>query len=47
MDELLIARMKELETENARLPKMVIEEKIKAEIVAQALAKKTEAILLA
>lgn len=45
MDMSLIARMKELEAENARLRKMVVEEKIKAEIVAQALAKKTEAIL--
>ncbi len=36
----LIARMKELEAENARLRKMYVEEKIKAEIVAEALAKK-------
>ncbi|ABC34921.1 transposase family protein [Burkholderia thailandensis USAMRU Malaysia  len=40
MDVSLIARMKELEAENARLRKMCIEEKIKAEIVAEALAKK-------
>ena len=40
MDVSLIARMKELETENARLRKMYVEEKIKAEIVAEALAKK-------
>ncbi|WP_152603409.1 MULTISPECIES: IS3 family transposase [Burkholderia] len=40
MDTSLIARMKELETENARLRKMYVEEKIKAEIVAEALAKK-------
>lgn len=35
-----MARMKELETENARLKKIYIEEKLKAEIVAEALAKK-------
>jgi len=40
MDVSLIARMKELEAENARLRKMYVEEKIKAEIVADALAKK-------
>lgn len=39
MDVSLIARMKELEAENARLRKMYVEEKIKAEIVAEALAK--------
>lgn len=44
MDVSLMARMKELEAENARLRKMYVEEKIKAEIVAEALAKKTEAI---
>ena len=32
--------MKELEAENARLRKMYVEEKIKAEIVAEALEKK-------
>jgi putative transposase len=32
--------MKELEEENRRLKKMYIEEKIKADIVAEALAKK-------
>ena len=36
----LIVRMKELEAENARLRKIYVEEKIKAEIVAEALAKK-------
>ena len=36
----MIARMKELEAENARLKKMYIEEKLKAEIVTEALAKK-------
>jgi putative transposase len=40
MDASLMARMKELEEENRRLKKMYIEEKIKAEIVAEALAKK-------
>ncbi|MCF2133409.1 MULTISPECIES: IS3 family transposase [Mycetohabitans] len=40
MDVSLMARMKELEVENARLRKMVVEEKIKAEIVSEALAKK-------
>lgn len=39
MDTSLIARMKEQEAENARLRKMDVEEKIKAEIVAEALAK--------
>jgi len=40
MDASLMARMKELEAENARLRKMYVEEKIKAEIVSEALAKK-------
>lgn len=40
MDASLMVRMKELEAENARLRKMYVEEKIKAEIVAEALAKK-------
>jgi len=40
MDTSMIARMKELEAENARLKKMYIEEKFKAEIVTEALAKK-------
>ena len=40
MDVSLMSRMKELEAENARLRKMYVEEKIKAEIVAEALAKK-------
>ncbi len=35
-----MARLKELEAENARLKKMYIEEKLKAEIVTEALAKK-------
>jgi putative transposase len=40
MDASLMAHMKELEEENRRLRKMYIEETIKAEIVAEALAKK-------
>ena len=36
----MMARMKELEEENRRLRKMYGEEKIKAEVVAEALAKK-------
>ncbi|AEA65502.1 prophage LambdaMc01, ISMca4, transposase, OrfAB (plasmid) [Burkholderia gladioli BSR3] len=40
MDISLITRMKELEAENARLRKMYVEEKIKVEIVAEALAKR-------
>lgn len=40
MDASLMARMKELEEENRRLKKMYVEEKIKADMVAKALAKK-------
>lgn len=40
MDASLMARMKELEDENRRLKKMYADERIKAEIVAEALAKK-------
>lgn len=40
MDASLMARMKELEEENRRLKKMYIARRIKAEIVAEALAKK-------
>ena len=40
MDVSMMARMKELEAENAGLRKMYVEEKLKAEIVAEALAKK-------
>ena len=40
IDTSMIARMKELEAENARLKKMYIEEKLKAEIVTEALEKK-------
>ena len=40
MDTSMMARMKELEEENRRLKKMYIEEKLKAEIAAEYLAKK-------
>ncbi|QJQ52238.1 hypothetical protein ADP71_40380 [Vitreoscilla sp. C1] len=40
MDASLMARMKELETENARLKKMYAEERLKAEIIQEAMAKK-------
>ena len=40
MDVSMMVRMKELEAGNARLKKMYIEEKLKAEIVTEALAKK-------
>ena len=39
MDASLMARMKELEEENRRLKKMYAEERIKAEIVQEALQK--------
>ncbi len=40
MDTSMMARMKEQEDENRRLRKRYMDEKLKAEIVAQALAKK-------
>ena len=40
MNASLMARMKELEEENRRLKKMYAEERLKAEIVAEALTKK-------
>jgi putative transposase len=40
MDTSMMARMKELEDENRRLKKMYMDEKLKSEIVAEALAKK-------
>jgi putative transposase len=40
MDAALMTRMKELETENARLKKMYAEERLKAEVVREALEKK-------
>lgn len=41
MDASLMTRMKELEEENRRLKKMYAEERLKAEIVQEALAKKS------
>ena len=40
VDVSMMARMKELEEENRRLKKMYLEEKLKAEIVEEALEKK-------
>ena len=40
MDTSMMARMKELEAENARLKKTYIEEKLKAEILNEAITKK-------
>lgn len=40
MDASLMARLRELETENARLKKMYAEERLKAEIIQEAMAKK-------
>jgi putative transposase len=40
MDAALMTRMKELEVENARLKRMYAEEKLKAEVVREALEKK-------
>ena len=40
MDTSMTARMNELEAENARLKKMYIEEKLKAEILNEAITKK-------
>jgi putative transposase len=40
MDTSMMARMKELELENARLKKMYAEERLKAEILKDAMAKK-------
>jgi len=40
MDASLMARMKELEAENRRLKKMYAEEKLKAEIITEAMEKK-------
>ena len=38
MDTSMMAKMKELEAENARLRKMYIEEKLKAEILNEAIS---------
>ena len=40
MDVSMMTRMKELEDKNRRLRKMVVDERLKAEIVTEALAKK-------
>jgi putative transposase len=40
VDVSMMARMKELEEENRRLRKMIVDERLKAEIVQEALAKK-------
>ncbi len=40
MDVSMMTRMKELEDENRRLRRMVVDERLKAEIVTEALAKK-------
>ena len=40
MDTSMMAKMKELELENARLKKMYAEERLKAEILKEAMAKK-------
>jgi putative transposase len=40
MDASLMARLKELEEENRRLKKMYAEERLKAEVIQEALAKK-------
>jgi putative transposase len=39
MDVSMMSRMKELEEENRRLKKMYLEEKLKAEIVSEALVR--------
>ena len=40
MDASMMSRLKELEEENRRLRRMYVEEKLKAEIAAEAIAKK-------
>ena len=40
MEVSMMARLKELEDENRRLKKMYMDEKLKAEVVAEAIAKK-------
>ena len=44
MDASMVARLKELEAENAKLKKMYAEERLKAEVVSEALQKNGEAI---
>jgi putative transposase len=41
MDASLMARLKELEEENRRLKKMYAEERLKAEVIQEAMAKKS------
>jgi putative transposase len=45
MDASLITRLKELEAENAKLKKMYAEERLKAEIIQEAMSKSGKAIL--
>lgn len=45
MDTALMARFKELEAESAKLKKMYAEERLKAEIIQEAMAKSGKAIL--
>jgi putative transposase len=40
MDASMVARLKELENENSRLKKMYAEERLKSEIIQEAMAKK-------
>ena len=40
MDTAMIARLKELEAENARLKKMYADERLKSDILKEAIAKK-------
>jgi putative transposase len=40
MDVSMMSRMKELEEDNRRLRKMIVDERLKAEIVQEALSKK-------
>ncbi|OCH77831.1 transposase [Vibrio breoganii] len=44
MDASLMTRMKELEDENRRLKKMYAEERLKAEVISEAMAKSGEAL---
>ena len=44
MDTSMMAKMKELELENARLKKMYAEERLKAEILKEAMAKNGKAV---
>ncbi len=46
MDASLIARLKELEAENAKLKKMYAEERLKAEIIQEAMSKKWQSHLV-